>query len=235
GRARRRARSQVSSEPELWWLGARLSGEADLKRLGELEYLLEGAWVGGRNSAGWARFPRQQDVRGRALGANVSWEIELPLEPTLTFEYAFGSGDSRPKRGPDRNFRQTGLQSNEGRFDGVNYFHYYGELLQPELSNLQIWTAALGFPFWRSSSIEFVYHLYRQVHPAPFLRDTRIDVNPTGRKRGIGQGWDIVLGMQEWQHVEIDLIGSFFRAGSAYARRSGKNAFALLFKIDFTF
>jgi alginate production protein len=56
----------------------------------------------------------------------------------------------------DRAFRQTGLHSNEGRCQGRNYFHYYGELLQPELSNFQIWTVELGAPFWQSSSVEFV-------------------------------------------------------------------------------
>jgi alginate production protein len=84
-------------------------------------------------------------------------------------------------------------------FDGVNYFHYYGELLQPELSNMQIWTTAVGFRFWQSSSVEFVYHLYHQVHPAAFLRNARIDADPTGKRRAIGQEWDVVVGLQEWK------------------------------------
>jgi hypothetical protein len=235
------ARREDPSDAEMFWLGARVSGELDLKRFGELEYLLDGAWVRGRdieveyedNMRVSSRI--RQKVNGWALNAALSWETKLLGEPTLTLGYAIGSGDRTSKRGEDRGFRQTGIHSNEGRFNGVNYFHYYGELLQPELSNLQIWTVALGFPFWRSSSVEFVYHLYRQVHPAPFLRDARVDADPTGKKRGIGQEWDVVLGLQEWKRVEIELIGSLFRAGRAYGPLSGKNAFGLFFEIDFNF
>jgi alginate production protein len=225
----------------LFWLGTRVSGELDLKRFGELEYLLDSAWVRGRdieveyedNMRVSSRI--RQKVSGWALNTALSWETKLRGEPTLTLGYAIGSGDRASKRGADRGFRQTGLHSNEGRYNGVNYFHYYGELLQPELSNLQIWTVALGFPFWRSSSVELVYHLYRQLHPAPFLRAARIDSDPLGKKRGIGQEWDVVFGLQEWKHVELELIGSLFRAGSAYGLLSGKNAFSLLFNIEINF
>jgi hypothetical protein len=67
------------------------------------------------------------------------------------------------------------------------------------------------------------------------LRDARVDADPTGKKRGIGQEWDVVLGLQEWKRVEIELIGSLFRAGPAYGPLSGKNAFGLFFEIDFNF
>jgi alginate production protein len=148
------ARREDPSDAEMFWLGTRVSGELDLKRFGELEYLLDGAWVRGRdieveyqdNMAVASRM--RQKVSGWALNAALGWETKFPAEPTLTLGYAVGSGDRTSKGGSDRGFRQTGIHSNEGRFNGVNYFHYYGELLQPELSNLQIWTIALGFPFW---------------------------------------------------------------------------------------
>lgn len=57
--------------------------------------------------------------------------------------------------------RQTGLQDNNGEFFGVDCFRYYGELLRPELSKLQITTLALGFRMLTNSSIEFVYHTDR--------------------------------------------------------------------------
>jgi hypothetical protein len=67
------------------------------------------------------------------------------------------------------------------------------------------------------------------------LRDARVDVDPTGKKPGIGRRWDVVFGLQEWKHVQLDLIGSLFRAGSAYGLLSGKNAFGLFVKMDFNF
>jgi hypothetical protein len=184
---RLQAQSEDPEDAELLWLGVRLSGELDLGRFGELEYLVDGAWVGGREVVIHYTEERgpphslrvssrsAHTVSGWAVNAGLSWETDFPGRPTLTLEYALGSGDRTPERGLQRAFRQTGLHSNEGRFDGVNYFHYYGELLRPELSNLHIWTVAVGFEFWRSSSVEFVYHVYRQVHAAPFVRDSRLD------------------------------------------------------------
>jgi hypothetical protein len=239
--------SEDPNDAELLWLGVRLSGEVDLGRFGELEYLLDGAWVGGneividfteeRENQRYLRVSSRTEraVSGWALNAGISWETTFPGRPTLTLEYALGSGDRTSERGTNRAFRQTGLHSNEGRFDGVNYFHYYGELLRPELSNLHIWTVAVGFEFWHSSSVEFVYHVYHQVHPAPFVRDARLDADPAGKRRAIGQEWDVVVGLQEWKHVDIELIGSLFRAGPAYGQLSGRTAFGVFFEIDYNF
>jgi hypothetical protein len=242
-----KAAKEDPSDAELLWLGMRVSGELDLGRFGELEYLVDGAWVGGREIMFDFREEREKKrylrvssrteraVTGWALNAGLSWETKFPGRPTLTLEYALGSGDRTPERGTERAFRQTGLHSNEGRFDGVNYFHYYGVLLQPELSNLHIWTVAVGFGFWHSSSVEFVYHVYRQVHPVPFVRDARIDADPTGARRAIGQEWDVVVGLQEWKRLEVELIGSLFRAGSGYGQLAGQTAWSVLVEIDFNF
>jgi hypothetical protein len=241
------AASEDPDDAELLWLGIRLSGELDLGDFGELEYLVDGAWVGGRevmvDFVQERQAPRYRRVSSRtahtvsgwAVHAGLSWETDFPGRPTLTLEYALGSGDRTPEQGTQRAFRQTGLQSNEGRFDGVNYFHYYGELLRPELSNLHIWTVAVGFEFWRSSSVEFVYHVYRQVHAAPFLRDTRLDAEPTGQRRALGQEWNVVVGLQEWKHLDIELVGSLFRAGPAYGQLSGQSAFGVFIEIDYNF
>ena len=163
-------------------------------------------------------------VHGWGMDLGLSWQTPLPGHPTLTLGYALGSGDSRGKdeskqdrqEAQDRSFRQTGLQDNNGRFSGVDRFKYYGELLDPELSNLRIGTAALGFRIWEKSSVEILYHFYRQDHPAKFLRDAGIRRQPAGRKRGIGREIDVVIGIEEWEHVEIELIGAAFRAGPAY-------------------
>src|SRR6266581_7951780 len=231
----------------LLWLGARASGELDLNHFGDLTYWLDGAWVGGHERLLNFKKDKQRkdrlrvsslierDVSGRGLDSGLSWKTELPWRPTLTLSYAFGSGDRTPERGPDRAFRQTGIQDNKARFNGVNRFRYYGEVLRPELSNLHIWTAALGFRFWRASSIEFLYHFYRQVYPAPFLRDSKLDADPLGKGQTIGQEWDMVLGFHQWEHLEIELSAGLFRAGSAYGPRSGETAYTTILKVKYNF
>ena len=235
------------SDAALLWLGARASGELDLDRFGDLNYWLDGAWVGGherlldfkkdKKKKAHLRVSSltERDVSGWGLDTGLSWETKLPWRPTLTLSYAFGSGDRTPERGTDHSFRQTGLHDNKVRFGGVNRFRYYGELLDPELSNLHIWTAALGFRFWRSSSIEFLYHFYRQVYSAPFLRDSRLKADPEGKGQTIGQEWDMVIGLRGWEHLEVEFSAGLFRAGSAYGPLSGETAYITTLKVKYNF
>lgn len=164
-------------------------------------------------------------VRGWGFDVGATWETPLPGGPSLTLGYAIGSGDSSGKdptmsddfqEARDRSFRQTGLQDNNAKFRGVDRFRYYGELLDPELSNLRVGTAAIGFTFWNESSVEILYHWYRQDRAAKFLRDATIRRQPAGRKKSIGHEIDLVVGIEEWEHIEIELVGAAFRAGSAY-------------------
>ncbi len=177
----------------------RLRGAVALSSWGELAYWWDSAAVVGeetllaftKGEGGGLQVSRHsvRKVRGWAFDGGVTWQTPFPGHPALTLGYAIGSGDEQPQGETDFSFRQTGLQDNNGRFRGVDRFRYYGELLRPELSNLQIWTAALGMRFWRSSSVEFLYHLYYQVEEASILRGARIKADPQGTNRNIGQEW----------------------------------------------
>jgi hypothetical protein len=59
-------------------------------------------------------------------------------------------------------------------------------------------------------------HLYRQVEPAPFLRDVHIRAEPEGERRSVGQEWDVVIGIEEWEHIEIELIGALVFISMTY-------------------
>ena len=107
--------------------------------------------------------------------------------------------------------RSFHLQDNNVHFGGVDRFRLYGELLDPELSNLHIVTVALGLRILSKSSIEFLYHHYRQVRRADFLRDHDFKRDPNGLSRRIGDEWDLVIGIEEWEHVEVELIGALAR------------------------
>jgi hypothetical protein len=159
----------------------------------------------------------------------VRWATQLPAEPLFTLGYAIGSGDRKPEAGTDRSFRQTGLQSTDEEF------RIYGELLQPELSNLSIPVVAVQFPISSKSYIEFAYRHFRQVHAAPFLRDGRIEADPTGIKKNIGQEWMLYSLIKQWKNVEVELVGAAFRSGNAYGALSGRMAYSLFTKITYEF
>lgn len=233
------------SDADLWWAGLRLTGKVKDSNAGRFEYWLDGAYVAGEESlldfssvgGGVSNVDSrlESDVRGWGVDAGISWTLPYSWNPTLTFGYAFGSGDSNAGDGTDENFRQTGLHSNKMHFNGVDSFLYYGELFRPELSNLHISTLALGIPFWKNSSIEFLYHDYWQVKAADSLRNTKIKASPNGIDKHIGQEWDVVIGLEEWKHVEVEMVGAVFRAGSAFGSLSGETAYTGIFKFNYNF
>jgi hypothetical protein len=157
-----------------------------------------------------------RSVRGWALDAGLTWILPVFAEPRITVGYAIGSGDGSPDEGADRSFRQTGLHSNAPGFGGVRRFRQYGLLLDPELSNLSVLTLGVGCSLLQSSSLDLVYHRYRLQEPAASLRSARIDTTLNGRDRDLGEAFDLVLGLEEWERVEVEVAGSVFQAGPAF-------------------
>jgi hypothetical protein len=240
-----RSADEDKEDADLLWLGGRVSGTWTLGRLGQIDYRLDGATVRGQETL--FRFKdagengrrvsgvSDLDVAGWAWDGGLTWRTPLPGNVAFTVGRAVGSGDRDPRDGRDESFRQTGLHDNNARFRGVDRFRYYGELLRPELSNLKISTLAVGFRLLPSSSLELLYHDYRQVHPADFLRDARLKADPDGRAVHVGREWNLVLGLEESRHVEIELVAGLFRAGRAYGDLRGQNAFNLILKADLNF
>lgn len=152
------------SDANLAWIGTRALGRWKFRSMGRLHYWLDTALVSGHEKL--IDFDRldgnrrvvdsveRRSVFGWAVDAGVTWQTRLPGRPSLTLGYALGSGDGDPHDGRDRSFRQTGLQDNNDRFRGVDSFRYYGELFRPELSNLHILTASVGFPILKHSAVE---------------------------------------------------------------------------------
>ena len=173
-------------------------------------------------------------VGGFAFDARGTWATRAPARPALTLGYAFGSGDSNARRGVDTGFRQPDVSNNRDRFLGVEVFRIYGEVVRPNLSNLHIVTGSLGYRVLRASSVEFVYHFYRQDVPASFLREAKIP-DPTGRSSTIGHEWDLVLGLEEWEPLAFELIGATFLAGRAYGAHSGSLAEGVFVKGTYSF
>jgi alginate production protein len=227
-------------DSDLTWLGARISGELDLFDDTALAYWFDTAIVDGRETAydfteltgDLLRVDgiesRNRSGRATDVGASLSWGRWSRLEPTLTFGYARGSG------GADESswFRQTGLNDNNGRFNGVDRFRYYGELARPQLSNLTVSTVAVGFRINDNSSIELVHHAYQQVTPST-EHTLRVDPDANGRSADLGSEFDVVLGIEEWQHWEIEVVGSYFLPGDAFA--AADPMWFGVFKVNYNF
>jgi hypothetical protein len=163
-------------------------------------------------------------VRGREESANIrgwgfdvggTYELPLPLRPSLILAYAFGSGDADPDDDVQWSFRQTGFEDNEAKVSGVNDFLYYGEFLEPTLRNIRIVTGGLGIRPIRQMSLELIYHLYTQDRASDEL-DSVLEVEPSGRSRRLGDEIDLVLGYRPTKNLELTLTVSSFQPGRAF-------------------
>lgn len=233
------SKDKDDSDARLSWVGLRLAGNPGSADHGSWSYWADIAGVVGSETViDFSQAPanhdvvssrRRQHVNGWAVDLGLQWHTHLSGQPTVTLGYAVGSGDKNPERGTDRSFRQTGLQSNDEEF------RTYGELLRPELSNLQTPVIAIQFPILSKSHIELAYRYFRQVYATPFMRESRIDSELTGRSKNIGQEWMVQSVVKQWQNFEIELVGAVFRAGGAYGAAAGKTAYSLFTKVTWEF
>jgi alginate production protein len=184
--------------------GARAFGEWIPYNLSWAELSILRGYSGGVNLAGW----------GVDLGTTWSPPFLQPFNVTLG--YAIGSGDDPDTETVDEGFRQTGFQDNNGTWGGVTSFRYYGELLDPELANLGILSAGVGWRFHRRGSIDLVYHHYRQMVAADRLRDTEVDLRPDGVHTDIGQELDLVVGIRRQGSVDLKFVLGYFEPGAAF-------------------
>jgi len=199
-------RSARRDSPRLF--GLRASGEP----VERVEYWLELAYARGRDGS--------RKIRGFGFDVGATHEIVAPFRPSFTLGYALGSGDADQDDGVDRNFRQSGLQDNEARFNGVSRFRYYGELFDPELSNLGIFTAGIGAYAASKTSLDLVYHRYTQHKASKSIRDAALNADPSGRSRRLGTEIDLVVGYRGIPNLRVEFMLGYFIPGSAFPSTS---------------
>lgn len=208
-------RKGQEGEPVL--IGARALGDPSPR----LRYWGEFAVVRGTDE-------NKRDLKGHAFDIGATYRfVDLPLQPSLSLGYAFGSGDD-PDDGDNNEFRQTGLQSNETRLGGVSDLKVYGEALDPELSNLHIVTAGVGIRPMTDTYLEVAYHYYRLDEFADELRNSAVtaELNPDAinPSKDVGHGLDVVLGLRNLFGVRglgVDLRTGVLFPGKAFRRNEG--------------
>jgi alginate production protein len=152
----------------------------------------------------------------------------LPLRPNVTLGYAFATGDGNRNDNRNTEFRQTGLQSNEGKFAGVSQFKVFGETLDPELSNIGILTAGLGFRPAPSVTVDLVYHRYRLDRIADEIRNSaltaQMNQDDANLSKDMGSAFDIVLGFRNLfgvRRLGLDVRAGWFFPGKAFRIEEG--------------
>lgn len=225
-----------SEDAKLSWLGVRFRGDVisllDLPFhyrvdavgvTGSVEGLTTAsAGVGRRSVTGHT----DTDVRGYAFDAEGVFETALPGRPSFLFGYAFGSGDDDSSDGTDHAFRQSGLHGNSSRAATMEHLRYqYGDVLNPDLSNLHILSAGVILPVLSASDTSLTYRYYQLVDAEGAVTGDQIDADLDGHSNHLGQALDLTVNFRlgDELHLTGPLLGTSvrvtagaFRAGDAY-------------------
>lgn len=230
----RNDRALQEGHPRLYGLRA-LGNPSD-----RFNYWAELAWLRGKDELA-------KKFSGYGLDLGYTYRLTwLPMHPNVSVGYAYGSGDPDPADSRNREFRQSGLQSNETRLGGIPKFKIYGEALDPDVSNLKILTVGFGLRPTPSSSVELVLHRYELDEFAESLRGTALTAEPNqlGRSKDLGKALDIVVAFRNLfgvRRLGVDVRAGWFEPGNAFLRnegdeenpliRSAHNSFAVIAKL----
>jgi alginate production protein len=157
------------------------------------------------------------DKRGYAVDLGGTYRFEdRALKPRVTLGYAFGSQD----------YLQTGLHSNEATLGGSTKFKIYGETLNPDLTNLHIFTASLGMDLPQQASLDVVYHRYHQAQLSDFANNQTALSSKYDRQntRYLGSGIDLVLGWKPTEKTKVEATVGMFSPSKRFASASSPNS-----------
>jgi len=139
--------------------------------------------------------------------------------PSLTFGYARGSGDGVSGDGRDTTFRQTDLEDNSARMGGLRRLAYYGELFDPELSNLQVFTAGGGLRPTRNIGLDVVLHSYWQSALRDSIPSSAFDLDATGMHGALGHELDAAITIRVGR-FDVDLAAGVFVAARGLSQQT---------------
>jgi len=225
------------TDADLTWAGISYFADFESDSLGELQIELHYVQVRGHETVyefgdpegGRAEVEEvdKQRVSGHAQSYFLAWTPASIDDWSFVAGAARGSGDNNDdERRRDESFRQTGLQGDSDVF---------GELYQPELSNMLVRTYGVVWYPRPNLEIALLGYDYEQVHASEDMRDVSIDFGPNGIDRDLGREIDLIFTLEALDGLELILIAAEFEAGAAYGSRKGERAHYVSIELDYTF
>ncbi len=152
-----------------------------------------------------------RDVGGQSVDLGINWNAGGALKATYTVAIAHASGGQRKDR-----FRQSGLHDNDFALNGKNTFRYLGEVLDPELTNIQILTLGMGVELSSNWQADLALHTYEQLEAEDQLRGSDIEYEPEGTSKDLGTAADFVISYERDSQLQILGTVGAFMPGSAF-------------------
>lgn len=164
---------------------------------------------------------RERDVSGWAADLGVRGQLLDTPRWVVGAHGAVASGGGA--RGESDAFQQTSLESNRSRFTGTrSQVSRFGEAIQPEWTNLKVFTLYTALSDRDAWDANLLYHRYWLSDANGTVRSDLIEPGFTGRSDDLGQSVDLVLGYYgdsastSWAAFDVRLRGGVFMPGDAY-------------------
>ncbi len=201
----------------IWW-GVRYFGEPT----GTLRSWADVSFMRGDDNL------KQRSLKAWAFDFGTTFTAHhQSFSTSFTASYAVGSGDKTGGDGVSQEFRQTGYEDNVSHIGGASTVHYYGEVLDPELSNIKILTLGAGISPEFGGSLEALFHSYKQREIDNELTDSDLlapPAIPLGINDDLGWELDVIASSPKlWERVRLRWTFGLFNPGDAF-QVGGKSA-----------
>ncbi len=230
------ARKIDEIDADLTWTGISYLGGFDIDEIGEIEVELHRARVSGDETLyefgdpdmGQVEIEEREEgrVSGTASSLFLGWRPAALGDWRFTLGRVTGSGDGNPDDRRDKSYRQNGLQGEA---------EIYGELFQPEISNLAIRSFGVEWDGYDGVRLALTRFDYRQEELADEMRDVSIETDPDGLSKNLGSEIDLVATITTVPDLEIIVIFAEFDPGAAYAGNQGDTSRYVAIELDYEF
>lgn len=205
---------ELIQSADIDWLTLQVSGILH-RNQSEWEYWGILSWLAG-----------EEHQQNDATGINRKLEMDAQSGWDLGFvgrfdhnRFAVGLGigsASGDFDGEPQYFRQPIIAKNKKRMLGVKKYRIFGDVLAPDLANLQIASLWMGWAVNPGFWIEGGVHQYRQLDADSAAFYSRSRLQPDGKSKDIGTALDLVLGGRIGVGKELQLNLGWFQGGKAF-------------------
>jgi len=158
-------------------------------------------------------------IAAYAVNSGVNYYIPAKLNPVLSLQYAYGSGDK------DRDSYTSGNRANSAEDDkGFIYFGSFsgGFALKPTLSNIHIFRGGASFTPFSEAQSPYIKKMTAGVKYAYYMKDVAESPIKSGAagedNKHIGHGVDLFLRWQIFMDMSFYVNYGIFIPGDAYSK-----------------
>ena len=204
-----------SNKKDMHWFGMRLFGDRDINEKDKMIYWIDTGINNGKYN--------YLSKKGFAYDVGILYKKDIKYSVGLSYATA------------SKEYKQSIFADNKSKFlQNDIKFRYYGEFLNPELTNISILSIYATY----KPSIEKTYilslHNYKQNSFSNVLHTTSYIIPTNNMQKNVGQEVDLLYQYQLSLRYKYKITFSYFKGGSAFNQVAEKKD-GLYAKFNFTY